>query len=94
MEKIWYRTFYNELHMAPKEHYNTSTTGIVMDSGDRVTHTMPIFVGYSLPCAILCLDLAGQDLMDYLLKIFTESGYSFTTTVEWEIVCDITDKLC
>lgn len=50
---------------------------IAMDSGDRVTHTMPIRVGY-----LLCLDLAGQNLMDYLLKIFTESSYSFTITVE------------
>ena len=55
------------------------TTGVVLDSGDGVTHSVPVYEGYILPHCIPKFSLAGQNLTYYLMSMLSKHGLSFKT---------------
>ena len=98
LTQIMFDTFYSPAmylgNSAVMALYATGrSTGIVVDLGYGVTHATPIQDGHALADATIRLDLAGRDLTDYLMKILTERGYSFTTTAEREVARDIKEQL-
>lgn len=76
-------------------HAYGKTTGLVVESGDGVTHVVPVVDGHALPQAIRRMDFAGRELTDDLIKrLSDEGGYSFTTQAEKEIARNIKETLC
>lgn len=73
--------------------YSTGrTTGIVLDSGDGVTNTVPIYEGYALPHAIERNNFAGREITQQLHKLLDEVGMKFSLTGEFDTLQNIKEK--
>ena len=80
--------------LPPLSSYATGrTTGVVLDSGDGVTHAVPIYEGFSLPHSIMRSDVAGRDVTKYLQLLLRREGYIFKTSSEFEIVRQMKEVL-
>ncbi|ORY33519.1 actin family [Naematelia encephala] len=69
-------------------------TGVVVDSGDGVTHIVPVYDGFALPHLTRRLDVAGRDVTRYLIKLLLTRGYAFERTADFETVRGIKEALC
>lgn len=69
-------------------------TGVVVDSGDGVTHVVPVYQGYCLEHNVNRLDLAGRDITNYLIKLLLLRGYVFNRTADFDTVRQIKEKFC
>ncbi|VDK46775.1 unnamed protein product [Anisakis simplex] len=58
-------------------------TGVVVDSGDGVTHICPVYEGFALSHLTRRLDIAGRDITRYLIK-----------AADFETVRLLKEKLC
>lgn len=69
-------------------------TGVVVDSGDGVTHICPVYEGFSLPHLTRRLDIAGRDITKHLIKLLLLRGYAFNHSADFETVRIMKEKLC
>ena len=85
MTEIMFETFevpafYLAIQAVLSLYSSGKTIGLVLDAGDGVTHTVPIYEGFALPHAIERNDLAGRDLTDYMRKLMNEVGLNFSSS--------------
>lgn len=69
-------------------------SGVVVDSGDGVTHICPVYEEYALPHLTRRLDIAGRDITRYLIKLLLLRGYAFNHSADFETVRIMKEKLC
>ena len=61
-------------------------TGCVLDSGEQVSHVVPIFESYAIPHATVKIPLGGRDLTNNMRKILKERQITFNNQTESHIV--------
>jgi len=69
-------------------------SAMLFDSGDGVTHCIPIFEGFILKNQIGRMNLAGRNITNYLIKLLFLRGYAFNSTADFEVVREIKEKYC
>lgn len=71
-----------------------NTSGIVLDVGDGITQTCPVFDGYTIREAVRRVDFGGRDVTDYLKTLLRQYGTFFDTSAETDIVRQIKEQRC
>ena len=99
MLQIWFETFGSPGVYVGQEPVlalasTGRVTGLSCDSGDGVTHIVPVYEGHAISHAIPKVLIGGRDVTDFLMKLLIESGHEFKTTVERETARDMKEKLC
>ena len=69
-------------------------SGVVLDSGDGVTHCIPISEGNIIKYNIERLDIAGRHITTYLIRLLQRKGYSFNSSADFEFVRYLKEKYC
>jgi actin-related protein 2 len=69
-------------------------TGVVLDSGDGVTHIVPVYEGANLPHLVRRLNVAGRHITSHLIKLLQMRGYNFNSSADFDIVRKIKEKHC
>lgn len=71
-----------------------NTTGAVLDSGDGVSHVIPVFEGIVQMNNIKRLNIAGRHVTQYLIKLLMLRGYAFNSSADFELVREIKEDMC
>lgn len=67
---------------------------MVVDSGDGVTHIVPVYESVVLNHLTRRLDVAGRDVTRNLIALLLRRGYALNRTADFETVRQIKEKLC
>lgn len=66
----------------------------MVDSGDGVTHIVPVYESTVLNHLTRRLDVAGRDVTRNLIALLLRRGYALNRTADFETVRQIKEKLC
>lgn len=69
-------------------------TGLVLDSGDGVSHCVPVCDSRVITSSIRRIDVAGHDITKYLSSLLLKRGYQLFTSFDIDQVREIKENCC
>jgi actin-related protein 3 len=72
--------------------YDLNLTGTVLDSGDGVTHIIPISDGYVIGSCIKHIPLAGRDITKFIMQMLRDRGESILPEDLLQVSKEIKEK--
>jgi actin-related protein 3 len=73
---------------------NVGVTGTVIDSGDGVTHIIPVFEGYVIGSCIKHIPLAGRDVTNFVVQQLRDRGEELPPDSALDIAKKIKEMYC
>jgi hypothetical protein len=69
-------------------------TGVVVESGDGVTCTLPVFDGYCIPQVSQMGAVAGRDLTDYMARLLSARGVGLSGHALLSVARGVKEQYC
>lgn len=77
-----------------RDQSDRSLTGVVIDSGDGVTHCIPVAEGYVIGSCIKHIPIAGRDVTFFIQNFLRERGEKVPPEMSYEVAKAIKEKYC
>ena len=72
----------------------SSTSGVILESGEGVSQSCIVYEGYSLPNTYERFDFGGGDVTEYLKLFLKKKGYKLFNSNEYRLISDMKEKFC
>ena len=69
-------------------------TGLVLDSGDGVSHVVPVIDGFTKRQATKRLDIAGRTVTERLIELLGRRGYAVGRTNDVDSIREMKESVC
>lgn len=69
-------------------------TGLVLDSGESVTHAVPVVEGYAYTHLTKRMGVAGRQITSHLIDLLLRRGYLLSKTGDADLLRVVKEKLC
>ena len=89
---LYSSAYIEKINSSGSASYDLNLTGTVLDSGDGVTHIIPISDGYVIGSCIKHIPLAGRDITKFIMQMLRDRGENILPEDMLQVSKEIKEK--